>query len=55
MMPADVLVVDDDAATRQGLCALLLNAGFSTEPAGDGAEALEKIGCLLYTSDAADE
>ena len=47
-MPADVLVVDDDAATRQGLCALLLNAGFSTEPAGDGAEALEKIGRHPY-------
>ena len=30
MPPLDVLVVDDDAATREGLRELLTRAGFST-------------------------
>jgi FixJ family two-component response regulator len=43
MPPLDVLVVDDDAATREGLRELLARAGFSAEDAHDGAAALEKI------------
>ena len=43
MPPLDVLVVDDDAATREGLRELLARAGFSPEDAHDGAAALEKI------------
>jgi FixJ family two-component response regulator/anti-sigma regulatory factor (Ser/Thr protein kinase) len=41
--PADVLIVDDDDATRQGLCTLLRNAGFTVDEAADGASALTKI------------
>jgi CheY-like chemotaxis protein/anti-sigma regulatory factor (Ser/Thr protein kinase) len=40
---ADVLIVDDDDATRQGLSALLGNAGITVTEARDGSEALEKI------------
>jgi CheY-like chemotaxis protein/anti-sigma regulatory factor (Ser/Thr protein kinase) len=40
---ADVLIVDDDAATRDGLRALLRNAGFVVEDARDGDEAMQKI------------
>lgn len=40
----DVLIVDDDPATREGLGALLTNAGFTCDMANDGAEAIEKIG-----------
>lgn len=43
MLHADVLIVDDDDATRKGLSALLTNAGFRVDQANDGAEALEKI------------
>ena len=43
MAHADVLIVDDDEATRQGLCALLTNAGFTVDQAGDGTTALKKI------------
>lgn len=43
MLHADVLIVDDDDATRKGLSALLTNAGFRADQANDGAEALEKI------------
>ena len=39
----DLLIVDDDRATREGLGELLLNAGFSVDTAADGAEAIEKI------------
>jgi CheY-like chemotaxis protein len=39
----DVLIVDDDDATRQGLGELLTNAGFTHDEAIDGAEALQKI------------
>ena len=43
MAHADVLIVDDDEATRQGLCALVSHAGFAVDEARDGTEALEKI------------
>ena len=43
MARPDVLIVDDDDATRQGLRALLTNAGFTVDTAADGAQALEKI------------
>ena len=39
----DVLIVDDDDATRNGLSELLAYAGVSVDMASDGAEALEKI------------
>ena len=39
----DVLVVDDDNATRDGLSVLLAHAGFTVDGANDGAVALEKI------------
>lgn len=39
----DVLVVDDDDATRDGLQELLGGAGFTVDGASDGASALEKI------------
>jgi CheY-like chemotaxis protein/anti-sigma regulatory factor (Ser/Thr protein kinase) len=38
-----VLVVEDDAALRHALTALLDQAGYRTEPASDGAEALRKL------------
>ncbi len=43
MAHADVLIVDDDDATREGLRALLSNTGFTCDTANDGAEAMEKI------------
>lgn len=43
MANPDVLVVDDDEPTRDGLIALLHAAGITGETASDGAEALEKI------------
>jgi len=43
MTQPDLLVVDDDGATRHGLSALLENAGFSVDTARDGTEALQKI------------
>jgi FixJ family two-component response regulator/anti-sigma regulatory factor (Ser/Thr protein kinase) len=39
----NVLIVDDDDATRQGLRALLTNASLQVDTAADGAQALEKI------------
>ena len=39
----DVLIVDDDRVTREGLGALLTNEGLSVDTAADGAEAIEKI------------
>jgi CheY-like chemotaxis protein/anti-sigma regulatory factor (Ser/Thr protein kinase) len=44
MTQCDVLVVDDDDATRSGLSALLTEAGFKVDIASDGVEALDKIG-----------
>jgi DNA-binding response OmpR family regulator len=41
---SDVLVVDDDDATRTGLTDLLACAGWTVDGARDGGEALEKIG-----------
>jgi DNA-binding response OmpR family regulator len=38
-----VLVVDDDRALRHALAALLQNAGYETEQAGDGLEALDML------------
>ncbi len=49
MADSDVLVVDDDDATREGLSALLRNAGFSVDTANDGAEAIEKIDTHQYS------
>ena len=43
MTHSDLLVVDDDNATRTGLRHLLADAGFSVDVAEDGAEALDKI------------
>jgi CheY-like chemotaxis protein len=39
-----VLVVDDDDAVRESTCAVLESAGFETESAGNGEEALAKLG-----------
>ena len=38
-----VLIVDDEAAARQGLSELVANWGYVTETAGDGREAKEKV------------
>jgi DNA-binding response OmpR family regulator len=43
MTHSDLLVVDDDDATRTGLRHLLIDAGFTVDVARDGAEALNKI------------
>jgi CheY-like chemotaxis protein/anti-sigma regulatory factor (Ser/Thr protein kinase) len=43
MPKCDVLVVDDDDATREGLCELLALAGFSARAEKDGLQALEVI------------
>ena len=43
MNHSDLLVVDDDDATRTGLRQLLANEGFTVDVARDGAEAMEKI------------
>lgn len=42
MADADILIVDDHAATREGLRALLTDAGFAVDCASDGPEALQK-------------
>ena len=39
----NVLVVDDDRALRHAITALLQGAGYRTEQAGDGPEALDKL------------
>jgi DNA-binding NtrC family response regulator len=41
-MPKRVLVVDDEAASRTGLQALLARQGYSVETAASGVEAIEK-------------
>jgi DNA-binding response OmpR family regulator len=43
MTPADLLIVDDDEATREGLRDLLADAGFTVDTARDGVEAMQKI------------
>ena len=43
MNHSNVLIVDDDDATREGLSALLRNAGFTVETANDGADAMRKM------------
>ena len=43
MTHSDLLVVDDDNATRTGLRDLLADAGFTVDVAQDGEEALDKI------------
>src|SRR6476620_6088500 len=43
MTHADLLVVDDDDATREGLRDLLADAGFTVDTARDGAEAITKM------------
>ena len=42
-----VLIVDDDAASRKGLAALLSGWGYATEEATDGEEALQKARTVL--------
>ena len=37
-----ILIVDDEAASRNGLRSLLANAGYEVEDAADGSKALEK-------------
>jgi FixJ family two-component response regulator/anti-sigma regulatory factor (Ser/Thr protein kinase) len=49
MPHADLLVVDDDDATRRGLSQLFANAGFTVDSARDGAEALNKISSNDYS------
>jgi len=41
--PRKVLIVDDDHATRRGLCALVTEAGFAAIPASSLAEATEAL------------
>src|SRR5215510_16506750 len=41
-MSVKILVVDDEAAARRGLVALLTGWGYDVEEAADGQEALEK-------------
>lgn len=41
--PRKVLIVDDDDATRHGLCALVTEAGFTAIPAASLAEATEAL------------
>ena len=43
MAKYDVLIVEDDAATRDGLRELLAQSGFSVETAADGSQALDTI------------
>lgn len=43
MNQADLLIVDDDDATREGLSDLLATSGFSIATARDGVEAVEMI------------
>jgi CheY-like chemotaxis protein/anti-sigma regulatory factor (Ser/Thr protein kinase) len=43
MVHSDVLIVDDDPATREGLSALLDGAGVTSDTATNGAEAMRKI------------
>jgi len=44
--PARVLVVDDDPQERRDLAKILTTLGYVPEMAGDGEEALEKLGTL---------
>ena len=53
-MPQRILIADDEPAIATSLQFLFGNAGFDTQTARDGEEAL-RLACLLYTSDAADE
>lgn len=43
MSGPEVLIVDDDEATREGLCQLLALDGFDVGSEKDGAKALERI------------
>jgi CheY-like chemotaxis protein len=38
-----ILIVDDDAAVREGVRALLESAGYAVATASDGAQAIEKL------------
>ena len=42
-MPAQILVVDDDAGQRSDLAEMVASLGFQVRTAGDGAEALQKL------------
>jgi DNA-binding NtrC family response regulator len=46
-MSLKVLVVDDEAASRQGLAALLSGFGYEVEEAADGQQALDKARAVL--------
>jgi two-component system, cell cycle sensor histidine kinase and response regulator CckA len=43
-----ILVVDDDVGYRRALCAMLESEGYDTAEAGDGQEALEKLGACAF-------
>jgi two-component system, OmpR family, response regulator MprA len=52
MSSAQILVVDDEAAVRDSLRRALALEGYEVELAGDGAEALERIGAGGFAPDA---
>src|ERR1700741_1643761 len=41
--PARILIADDEAAIANGLSAILNDAGYEVEVAGDGQKALERL------------
>jgi PAS domain S-box-containing protein len=43
-----ILVVDDDIGYRRAICAMLESEGYDTVEAGDGQEALEKLGSSAF-------
>jgi DNA-binding response OmpR family regulator len=43
-----ILVVEDDDVVRKNLSTFLARAGYETEQAGDGIEALEKLDAASY-------
>ena len=43
LLPASILIVDDDTAVRETLRLLLTRAGLKASTAGSGSDALEKI------------
>lgn len=43
MAPPCILLLEDDAATRDGLCMLLEDAGYTVVPAADGQRAINLL------------